>query len=529
MATILVGNIGEFDPDKEEWSQYATRLRYFFVANGIKEEATQKAIFLTLVGPATFKTLRSLVSPASVDDSTYPQLTGELEEYYNPKPSEIEQRFKFNSRCRQPMESVATFVTELRALAKHCNYAAGSLDSLLRDRLVCGINDMQMQRRLLSEKEITFKTALEIALAMETAARDTHTCSTLQHQQPDAKEENLKVTVPKIMPAPVCTPDNIEHPSGGYEHEFVNEIPECLCCGECKRPFCRPQLLRCCDRIICKPCIDHVHFQGKPCPYCKQPFSTVLDKDTRSRVLNLAVYCTNKENGCTWNGELRGLQDHISKSCEFVKQYCRYYCGEKFNCIELIPHERFICPNRPLDVKIEILESQFAECQVKIAQLEAQLVCPPCKLTMNGYTYHKSSKDEWFSPPFYDRPGGYKFCLKVGVNGTGSHVSVYVYLMKGLNDDRLVWPFQGSIEIQLVNQKKHNKSVVIEFDKKAASRGRADRAVMEDTSDLGCGLNQFVSHHRVEKVTDRSQYITDDCLTFIIADINCTATNFAAK
>ena len=38
-------------------------------------------------------------------------------------------------------ESVAAFVTELRALAKHCNYHADSLDSLLRDRLVCGIND----------------------------------------------------------------------------------------------------------------------------------------------------------------------------------------------------------------------------------------------------------------------------------------------------------------------------------------------------------------------------------------------------
>ena len=161
----------------------------------------------------------------------------------------------------------------------------------------------------------------------------------------------------------------------------------------------------------------------------------------------------------------------------------------------------------------------MAECECKIAQLETQLVCPPCKITMNGYTYHKTSKDRWFSPPFYDRPGGYKFCLKVHVSGPRSHVSVFVYLMKGLNDDRLVWPFQGSIEIQLVNQKKHNKSVVIEFDKKAASRGRADRAIVEDTKEVGWGFSQFVSHRRVEKVTDRSQYITDDCLKFIIADI----------
>ena len=118
-----------------------------------------------------------------------------------------------------------------------------------------------------------------------------------------------------------------------------------------------------------------------------------------------------------------------------------------------------------------------------------------------------------------------------GMNGLVHHFTIdqeatssvskwtFMVLMKGLNDDRLVWPFQGSIEIQLVNQKKQNKSVVIEFDKKAASRGRADRAVIEDTSDLGWRFSQFVSHRRVEKVTDRSQYITDDCLTFSIADI----------
>ena len=32
---------------------------------------------------------------------------------------------------------------------------------MLRDHIVCGINDSIIQRRLLSEKELSFKTALE--------------------------------------------------------------------------------------------------------------------------------------------------------------------------------------------------------------------------------------------------------------------------------------------------------------------------------------------------------------------------------
>ena len=43
---------------------------------------------------------------------------------------------------------------------------------MLRDRIVCRINDDVIQRRLLSEKDLTYKKALEIAQGMESAAQD---------------------------------------------------------------------------------------------------------------------------------------------------------------------------------------------------------------------------------------------------------------------------------------------------------------------------------------------------------------------
>ena len=64
------------------------------------------------------------------------------------------------------------YVAALRALSEHCEYG-DSLKLMLRDRLVCGINHEGIQRRLLSEKYLTFDNALEIALAMEAAAKDT--------------------------------------------------------------------------------------------------------------------------------------------------------------------------------------------------------------------------------------------------------------------------------------------------------------------------------------------------------------------
>lgn len=46
------------------------------------------------------------------------------------------------------------------------------LTEMLRDRLVCGINDDRIQRRLLAESELTFEKALKIAQALETANKD---------------------------------------------------------------------------------------------------------------------------------------------------------------------------------------------------------------------------------------------------------------------------------------------------------------------------------------------------------------------
>ena len=63
------------------------------------------------------------------------------------------------------------FVSDLRSLAKFCNYGT-ALDNMLRDRMVCSINDVSIQCHLLSEQDLTFEKAHTLALGMEMAARN---------------------------------------------------------------------------------------------------------------------------------------------------------------------------------------------------------------------------------------------------------------------------------------------------------------------------------------------------------------------
>ena len=149
----LLGKIDEFDVSKEEWPQYVERVSHFFAANGITDASRKRSALLALIGPATYTLLRNLVSPAKPGEKSYDQIIAVLKDHFCPTPSESIQRQRFYSRSRKPDETVAAFVSELRSLAEFCNFGA-NLEEMLKDRIVCGINNARIQQRLLSEKDV---------------------------------------------------------------------------------------------------------------------------------------------------------------------------------------------------------------------------------------------------------------------------------------------------------------------------------------------------------------------------------------
>ncbi len=96
--------------------------------------------------------------------------------------------------------------------------------------------------------------------------------------------------------------------------------------------------------------------------------------------------------------------------------------------------------------------------RVEVAQQStAQRSIPlgPPLMTMANIEHKKG--DFWYSPPVYTHPQGYKICLKVEIERWGNqsyHVRTHVHFMKGLFDNFLTWPFQGSISIRIVDQVK---------------------------------------------------------------------------
>ncbi len=128
-------------------------------------------MFLSVIGSKNYSLLRNLLAPTKPREATYDALTTKLKDHFQPKKIVIAERFHFHRQDQAAGETVADYVAELRWLSTHCAFEK-YLEDALRDRLVCGLRNEAIQRRLLSKSDLTFAKALEIAQAMEAAEKN---------------------------------------------------------------------------------------------------------------------------------------------------------------------------------------------------------------------------------------------------------------------------------------------------------------------------------------------------------------------
>ena len=105
-------------------------------ANTIEDTGQQRAILVSVCGPATYQLIHNLVSSKNPTELKITDLIAQ--KHLDPKPSVFIKRFHFNEHNRRVGESVAAHVAELRQLAEHCEYGT-TLNDMMCDRLICGV------------------------------------------------------------------------------------------------------------------------------------------------------------------------------------------------------------------------------------------------------------------------------------------------------------------------------------------------------------------------------------------------------
>ncbi|KAI5639442.1 hypothetical protein NE865_08117 [Phthorimaea operculella] len=163
-ASSLIGNLGVFDHNSQEWEIFYGRLKQFLKLNKDIKEETRSALLLTHLGDDTYRLARNLVHPKELDDVTYDELVTAFNDHFSPKKSTYADCAKFYEATRGSAESVEDWAARLRGLAIHCDFNT-ALDRMLTDRFVLGMNPGPERDRLFEQevKKLTFAKAIEVA------------------------------------------------------------------------------------------------------------------------------------------------------------------------------------------------------------------------------------------------------------------------------------------------------------------------------------------------------------------------------
>lgn len=206
-------------------------LEFFFEANNVANDGMKKAIFISASKDDVYEIIRSLSTPLTPKDFTYTEIIEKLDSHFTPAPNEIVQRFNFHRRHQANGESIACFVKDLRKLSEFCNFT--ELENMLRDRIVCGVTDQSLQRRLFGEPNLTFQKAYDLAIAHETATQSVINIRGAAAAV-DSQADVLRVA----------------------ERQFMTQRKRCYRCGD--------------DDHLANEC----RYKNRKCEYCKKPGHT---------------------------------------------------------------------------------------------------------------------------------------------------------------------------------------------------------------------------------------------------------------
>ncbi|UYV73699.1 hypothetical protein LAZ67_11000422 [Cordylochernes scorpioides] len=229
------GSKREFNEEVESFSTFFERLEQFLILEDASEDK-KKAYLLTLIGAKAYEVLKNLCSPELPKNKTFEELTEKLNTHFSPKRPIIVQRFIFFKRMQETEESVSQYLVAIKRLAATCEFG-NFLEDSLRDKFVCGLSDSRIQKKILSEGDVSLARVMEIALSMEAAEQ---TIKLFHAGELEKSVDKLRIEM---------------------QRESKNGKRKCKHCGNLHRDSCRFKDAVCfkCRKKVTLPQIESKH------------------------------------------------------------------------------------------------------------------------------------------------------------------------------------------------------------------------------------------------------------------------------
>jgi hypothetical protein len=161
----------------EEWQMFKQQYDIYATLTELnkKDPGYQSAVFLHCIGTKGLKIFNSFefapagpdnVPPAE-DKNDVKLLMKKFDEYIIGEVNETYERYVFNKRDQSSGETIDDYVSTLKDLSKTCNFCDCLRDTLLRDRIVLGIQDNSTRKVLLQKRQLTVHRTIDICRGAE--------------------------------------------------------------------------------------------------------------------------------------------------------------------------------------------------------------------------------------------------------------------------------------------------------------------------------------------------------------------------
>ena len=168
----------------------------------------------------------------------------------------------------------------------------------------------------------------------------------------------------------------------GYDYQFVDTPLDRVVCVICHLPSRDPHMTECCGHVYCKSCLDKAKAtRYASCSMCKDyDFNTFCNKQINREVQCLRVYCTNKEKGCEWKGEVKDISTHLEHTggCHFGVK-CLNDCEEPIQRQYLASHIKSECPHREVEYQYCCEKVKMLSLMVHTLKNALSFLYVPCQ------------------------------------------------------------------------------------------------------------------------------------------------------
>ena len=138
---VTTGNVA--DNWKKMWSNYMVMAQL-----EMKPPAYKVTLFLHCISVDALKSFNGFQFDIPDDKNNLAKVIQKFDKVTIGELNKTFDRYTINSRNQQENQSIDAYVTALRTLAKTCKFCDCIHDSIIRDRIVLGIEDHRTRKRL---------------------------------------------------------------------------------------------------------------------------------------------------------------------------------------------------------------------------------------------------------------------------------------------------------------------------------------------------------------------------------------------